>query len=301
MTISVSINKEADIGKFLDFMNSPKYPGKRAIILKAYPEIANAINDGADEKTTIENIVNNLYSEKEEQIKNILSDLKNELANIDTIINSLANIMNHDISANNYEAILTLLPFSPFKNNIFYFSIYSLIFKKKDGSPRKKTSIVFTAVHEISHFIFFDQLKKWEAQSKKKIPHPAEHYFKEALTAAIMNKEIFKNFFDYPKLVNSENYRGNPELHALSISKENNETENIVAFFEREMFQNKDNYKTNFFRLLDIFYQNQEKFAQKWELWNNWLLSPDEYRSAIMEEYSTPFPIIIAYEQVPKV
>ena len=288
MTISVSINKEADIGKFLDFMNSPKYPGKRAVILKAYPEIASVINNGADEKTAIKNIISNLYSEKEEQVKNILSDLKNELANTDMIINSLANIMNHDISANNYEAILTLLPFSPFKNNIFYFSIYSLIFRNKDGGPRKNTSIVFTAIHEISHFIFFDQLKEWEEQSKKKISHPTEHYFKEALTAAIMNKEIFKNFFDYPKLVNSENYRGNPELHALSISKENNETENIVAFFEREMFQNKNNYKTNFFRLLDIFYQNQEKFAQKWELRNNWLLSPDENRDIIMAKYCEP-------------
>jgi len=139
MTISVSINKEADIGKFLDFMNSPKYPGKRAVILKAYPEIASVINNGADEKTAIKNIISNLYSEKEEQVKNILSDLKNELANTDMIINSLANIMNHDISANNYEAILTLLPFSPFKNNIFYFSIYSLIFRNKDGGPRKNT------------------------------------------------------------------------------------------------------------------------------------------------------------------
>jgi len=288
MTISVSINKEIDIGKFLDFMNNPRYPGKRAVILKAYSEIASATSNGADEKTVIENIVNNLYSEKEEQIKNILNDLKNELANTDMIINSLANIVNHDISANNYSAILTLLPFSPFKNNIFYFSIYSLVFRNKDGSPRRNVSIVCTAVHEISHFIFFEQLKEWGEQSKKKISHPAEHYFKEALTAAIMNKEIFKNFFDYPKLVNSENYRGNPELHVLFVSKENNEIENIVAFFEREMFQNENNYKTNLFRLLDIFYQNQEKFAKKWELWNNWLLSLEENRNTIIEEYSEP-------------
>ena len=288
MTISVSINKEADIGKFLDFMNSPKYPGKRVVILKAYPEIANAINNGVDEKTAIENIISNLYLEKEEQIKNILNNLKNELTNTDMIINSLADIMNHDISGNNYEAILTLLPFSPFKNKIFYFSIYPLIFKNKDGSPLRNTSIVFTAIHEISHFIFFDQLKEWREQSKEKISHPAEHYFKEALTAAIMNKEIFKNFFDYPKLVNNENYRGNPELHALFVSKENNEIENIVAFFEREMFQNENNYKTNLFRLLDIFYQNQEKFAQKWELRNNWLLSPDENRDIIMAKYCEP-------------
>ncbi len=277
MTISLRIDKQADIGRFIRFMDHPDYPGKKAVILKAYPEIASG--------QSIEEVINYLYEKNEDQIENIFSDLSKELERDKYIIESLGIIMSSDIHKEEYEAILTLLPFSPIEEKRFYFSIYPIIFRKKDGSPLRSVSISCTAIHEISHFIFFEQLRKWENATGKVLPHPAEHYFKEALTAAIMNQDIFKNHFNYKSLMGSDNYRGNKELHKLSIQKESGAI-NIVSFFEEKLFRKTIPYDVTLYNIIDRFFDKQEIFAKKWRLWNEYLLS--NIKDEISGEYLEP-------------
>ena len=289
MIINLSVNKQADIERFIRFMNHPQYPGKRTVILKSYPEIIDALKEGSDENIAIQNIIDNLYIRKEQQITDILNILNNELEKTKKFIESIGEIMEYDISSKKYESILTFLPFSPIKDNVFYFSIYPLIFRKQDGTPLRSVSIACTAIHEISHFIFFDQLKEWEHKTGKTLDYPVEHYFKESLTASIMDQEKFKNFFDYKSLLGSKNYRGNKELHSFFIKTEKTDI-NIVSFFKEVMFNNGKKYKENLHYLLNIFCQNQSKFIEKWQLWNDWL-SNENLQDKIIKEYSKPISL----------
>ena len=84
-----------------------------------------------------------------------------------------------------YKAAPTILPFSPFGNNVFYFSILGEI----KGKTNK--NILSIGIHEISHFIFFEMLKKIENKKKLILPNDIKNYLKEALAVESLKKNRF--------------------------------------------------------------------------------------------------------------
>lgn len=287
MTIDLSIDKSADIGRFIRFMNHPQYPGKRAVILKSYPEISEAIEAGMNDEDAVKKVLDNLYRQKEGLVKELLVEFEKELSDANDVIKSIGNVMEYDISDKKYHAILTFLPFGPIMDDTFFFSIFTFVFLNADGAPMRKSSIACSAVHEISHFVFFEELKKWKQIRGKSLNHPTEHYFKEALAAALMNQDKFKDYFNYELIKGRKDYPGNPELRNLYIGEDN-----IVDFFRKRLFGAGASFKEKLFPLLDVFYENQDKFDKKWKLWNEWLLSSKEDQSSIMEKYLLPILLI---------
>ncbi len=261
--ITILMNREADTNQFISFMNNSRHSGKKALILRAYPEVMETTE-------AIRATISRIYEEKSTELKEAFNAAKEQLEKSSEMLSVLAEIMDYpQLGEKEYTAVPTVLPFSPFGGSTFYFSVYSSIFKTKNDTL-KPVSVVPIAVHEISHFIFFDQLREWEMESGKKLIHPAGHYFKEALTAAIMDGPKFKEIFDYQTLRGEKRYRGNPELHDFSIKYDGDKT-NIVDFFKIQMFGKGGSYKENLFRLLGLFARHQDKFKTKWDTWNTHL------------------------------
>lgn len=265
--INFMISAEKDINSFNFFLNHHEHRGKRSKILVFYPELDKKIQKEKIEKIVVNNTILNMYERYNNEIQDIINIANNEFAKSELAFKALAKYMEYpQLNCRSYTAIPTFLPFSPININdkIFYFSIASAI-ANKSIQPFKILTII---IHEISHFIFAEQLDIWIKTHKLKLNMPTIHYFKEALTATIMNQSEFKNFFNYPVLFNSNNYPGNPELHQLLIHS-SQKTQNIIHLFEKEILQNYDDYNINVIRLLQKFEKNNNAFTEKWNLWND--------------------------------
>lgn len=283
--INVIVDEEADRELFLRFLNHPQYPGKKAVLLNCYPQITGLITEGFSEEAAVKEIVGSLYAEHQLKIQTIVHTVKEALNGADKLFADLARLMgNISLSQKRYTAILTVLPFSPIKESTLYVSIYQEIHNhvnKIMGSAH----FLHITLHEISHFVFFEQLEKWEKLREKKLAHAAAHYFKEALTAAIFNQPPLCRLFVKQKTVKRTSYRGNAELHDVFVRYQDVD-KNIVDFFQAEMFDNKSSYRKNLFNLLDLFAAHEDDFAEKWKIWNKQQLG--DRNGAIRQEYAAP-------------
>lgn len=158
-----------------------------------------------------------------------------------------------------YKAIPTILPFSSFGNNIFYFSILGEIKGKNDKN------ILFIAAHEISHFIFYDILKKKNIIIKS-LPTDFKNYFKEALTAVLLNRKPLCN------ILNLRDYKGNREIHDLKIKKRDGTiiyfTEFINEYYQAIKIKKKKSFNIFLQEILNILLPFNKEFSKKRAIWN---------------------------------
>jgi len=277
--ITVSLDKELSIDWFIKFMNHPVYSGSRSNILRFYPSFKKLINENINEKLIVRKFVEGLYDKNNQAIIEIISSVREKLKNAEPAFKALSKYMDFpDLSERSYKAIPTFLPFSPFFKDTFFFSIANI----KNFNP---SSAVFIAVHEISHFILFEQIKNYTDNQTLKTP--AFHYFKEALTTAVMDQPEFREFFDYKTLKKTKTYLGNNELHNLFIG-----SNTIVEFLKKNIVKNSSPYIKNILKILDIFVKNNEVFANKWKIWNQ--LCNDQNNEKLLSEYSKPINITLS-------
>lgn len=236
----------------------------REQILSFYPKLAERIQSGEREKYAIRSVVSDMYRRHEDRIKTTIVEGEEECSTADHAFSALARYMHYPhLGKRTYTAVPTLLPFSPLGKNLFYFSVAGTIAGQKWGPLR----LVAIAIHEISHFIFCEQLDVWMSKSGLALPDAATHYFKESLTAAVMNQPEFRSFFDYSTLFGSEWYPGNRELRHLMIRREG-KVENIIPFFEDEIICCPQGYLVGLDRMLGKFADAASVFSEKWTLWN---------------------------------
>jgi len=279
--INFLIDPQADIERFEFFLNDPKRLSKRVAILNFYPKLTEKLENNTNQQIVVEEIVLDMYKRFGDQIKEIVKQAKDEFSKSDDIFTILAQRMNFpELSEQAYTAIPTFLPFSPFRNDTFYFSIARYI----AGKEFKQREIVEIAVHEISHFIFYRQLELWEQNHSVNIDSKTIDYFKEALTASIMNTTELREYFGYSQ------YRGNPELHSISISYDN-KIYNIVDYFEALV--DFSNYSSSLEKLLTLFsFESVQKaFAEKTKLWNEMAQKNQDHK--LLKEYKNPIVLNI--------
>ena len=279
-SIRISIDKEADARRFQRFLNHPDYPGKRVAILQFFPKLNEILAKTSNKQEVVQDFVLDMYKRHGNAVKSIVKSVEEKLLKTEPVFFALAKYMNFPhIGEQAYSATPTFLPFSPLNNNAFFFSIASL-----QSDPMR---VVFIATHEISHIIFYKQFNEWSKATEKTVNHPTTHYFKEALTTAIMDQPEFGAYFDYHKLYNNGHYIGNFELHQLSISSPKYGTENIASYFKREVIATEEmSYMERLHSTLNIFANNQPAFNEKWRLWNTHL--SDKQNESILKEYSVP-------------
>lgn len=162
-----------------------------------------------------------------------------------------------------YVAIPTLLPFSPFGTNRFYFSILGILNNKKGGLNRLQV-----AIHEISHFIFFNILWHIEQEKKITLPRDALHLFKESLTAALFNEAPLR------QALKIQEYHGNPEVQALYVKIENRKKPVLLTDYIRRLYRLSKRKKKPLYetlsRLVVSAYHSRVAFARKRALWNRY-------------------------------
>jgi hypothetical protein len=279
--IEFLIDPKADIDRFNFFLNDPNRLSKRMAILNFYPKLADRLRTEKNQQAVVEEVLLDMYERFDNQIKEMVNGAKDEFSKSSSIFTVLAQKMDYpELAEQSYIAIPTFLPFSPFKHDTFYFSIA----KNIAGAEFKPRKIIEIAIHEISHFIFYGQLELWEQNHNKDIESRTRDYFKEALTASIMNTAEFRESFGYLQ------YRGNPELHNITINHDNKKY-NIVDFFGIIMDSFK--YSSSLDKLLTLFSSKlvQQVFTKKAKLWNE--MAQKNQDCELLKEYKKPIVLNI--------
>lgn len=123
-------------------------------------------------------------------------------------------------------------------------------------------------IHEISHFILFDILNQIkERGGEVQISEDVKNYFKETLTAILLNKESLRRIFGIPQ------YKGNFEIYGLNIKKQNGEILSFSRFVSEQYNQIKIKKETSFniflIEIIKILQPLSQEFSEKRKMWNN--------------------------------
>lgn len=139
------------------------------------------------------------------------------------------------------------------------------------------------SIHEISHLIFFEQLKSLQKTDSvpKELSKDLIHYYKESLTAVLLNEKPLV------EILGIKNYRGNPGLKNLNL-KVGGKLININDYL-RVLYQ-KSKKEKSFLAFLEESINSlapySQEFSQKWKLW-----SQSNNKQEISKEYSTPIAL----------
>ena len=249
---------------FLRFLHHPYYIQNRALILTAFPQLKQLLKTSGTELSAVRLFINKFYQENRITIDKIIkrnTKILNQYGSsaLSTLLNITEYQYNKPII---FKAIPTILPLSPFKNNIFYFSILNEI------KHRANKNAVIIGMHEISHFIVLDLLKQLEDKTNSMLHEDAKNYLKEALAVIILNQQPLRN------ILKLKNYKGNPELQFLTIQKTDG---NIISFidFLQESYDNLITKQHKTFRffleyLLNIALSITPSLIEKRKLWNQY-------------------------------
>lgn len=251
--------EEAEL--FSRFMNNPYFPTHRRFIIRAFPELQNALRERRNEKKVVQDFVRSFYKKNR---KNILTANVKSMKRMGSYgkkaLLALGEIMEYEWEKKiRYYATPTILPFSPFKDDRFYFSILATITGKGDSDPLR------TAIHEISHFIFFDILHKVERKEKILLGRDAMNYLKEGLTAVLLNKEPLR------RMLRLDDYKGNPEIRELRIKPPRGKAMGFREYIDNVYTKSKEKHQPFAHavkKLITIAHHHEPAFAKKRALWN---------------------------------
>jgi hypothetical protein len=284
--IELKSSPEAEVGLFLKFLHHDFHKQQKNIILNSFPELKNDLDNIGDrkEEDIIKNFVLNFYDQNTNKITSIIENDTQSLSQKgETILNALGNLMDDDwFERTTFYATPTILPFSPFEEDTFY---YSILGKIRNSSTQK--NVLYIAAHEISHFIFYDTLKSLAIPNT--LSKEGEHYLKEALAPAVLNEEPLKEILEL------ENYSGNPELHGLNLSVNGENigfTEFISSYYHKHKIIDKENFSSILFALIDIMSTIDEELIAKKEIWNKYGMKMNE-NSEALENYKKPILLVL--------
>jgi len=260
--IKYSFNKETEI--FLDFLHHPQFPQHRNMIFRAFKELKIAFNkkNGLEEKLIIKNFIKNFRKKHNYKIKKIINQSKKLLKqNSKKALVRLGLLTDYQWLKNeNYYAFPTILPFSPYKKNIFFFSILGAIYNNKQHN------ILFVSIHEISHFIVYKTLKKFY-DKKISLKKESFYFLKEILAPVIMNQKPLQS------LLKIRNYLGNPFLRYIFIINKNKKIQ-ITTFFQRIYEKARYGGKMDFKQILEIMalliFSIENELIKKNKIWNQY-------------------------------
>lgn len=175
------LEREVNVFSYNIFNNRRK--SHRDLIYKFFPELTdmhiNSENLSEQEiHSKIKTAILGFREKYADNIKQAEVNIIAELPTIDEGIKSLENLMG-ETEHFKYLVMPSVYPICPFdvKRNLFYFSITQV-----DNGQIKFDRLSSTAPHEISHFIFFRQIKS----IPNKLSDIGIHHLKEVLTPVLL-------------------------------------------------------------------------------------------------------------------
>lgn len=286
--IKIKYNLDEEVCLFLNFLHDDFFQ-KRKMIFKAFPKLEILLKNKSEkeEKLIIKKFIEEFSVKNNKKIKEIIERSENILKIKSSVaLVELASLMDYKWSDDHsdFTAFPTILPFSPFKENFFYFSILAEILEKKS-----EKDILFISVHEISHMILFDILEReYKKPLAEIMPGQSLYFLKEILAPVLMNQKILKN------MLSINNYLGNQLLHYLFIKTSAGEILHITIFFQNMYEIEKHEKKLNFIKILKnmikIIKFIEEELKEKYEIWNKYG-NEIIYQDSIFEKYKKPIKI----------
>ncbi len=258
-----SAEKESSL--FNKFLNHPNFPQHRNLILSAFPKLKELLIDTPKEKeeSIVNEFVSGFYKEHSDKIEEIGKSMKIEATEkLIQGVKGLAVLMDYEWNNNHpgYIAIPSILPFSPFETNVFYFSILGEV-----RGPKGK-GVAFIGVHEISHFILFDVLDSiYGENTKKELNNNLIYFLKEILAPVLMNQPMLAN------LLSVENYLGNPNLKEIYILSQDEEKIQISKYFQNIYESKKADGKVFpeiVKEMIQILRSIQNEIDERQKMWN---------------------------------
>jgi len=242
------------------------------------------VNDESDGRGIISDFVNNFYINHSIEIEKIIKTFLIEKLNndrIDNTISLLGKYMNYtwQDSFDGYEIIPTILPFSPFNNDVIFYSILGYL----SGQEKNDNAALITIVHEISHFILHDKINNNSDLQKIALPSLI-YYLQEILTVVLLNQETIK------KELTINSYVGNPDIDSLVVLYNNQEMK-LTDFFSNlwnDSFENDlDGFLVVMIKTLNTILPELEKRHMLWSLHGFNLYKVE----SVFKEYTDPIII----------
>lgn len=272
----IDLDKETET--FYSFLHHKYFVGHRDKILKIFPALEKMLDDTDDEREVIKIFLEKYYEDNNDKMDEIVTKNKSLIAEkSNEALLALADLMDYEWKKGvTYYAIPTILPFSPFKDNTFFLSILGQLKGQVDDTK----NALSVSIHEISHFIFFDQLEKLQKENSisKDLSKDLIHYYKESLTAVLLNEESLA------KILEIKNYKGNPELWNLNI-KVGDKTMNI-NYHLKDLYRklkNEKSFEVFLKESINSLIPYSQELGEKWKLW-----SQSRNRQEIVNDYSKP-------------
>lgn len=273
-------NPREDVKLFLRFIDHEYFRQHRSYIFSAFPELREMMKDDSNTRRVIKRFIECQNVTNAKKIKAAIMQERADLSlRQKNMFLALQKSMRYEWKKTIvYRALPTIAPFSPFGRNVFYFSITRAI---TGGFER---NLIRVAAHEISHFIFFDYLKRIEKREKIILSPPAKYFLKEALTAAIFNEKPLKTALGIVKT-----YSGNYELWDVFLKEKWRKPRQIVDFI-REKYRNTKNFEGFLRELILTFNKKERDFEEKQKFWNAHGKAIFSKRN-LLKQYSTPIII----------
>lgn len=234
--VVVKLDIERDVQEFLKFLYRSS-PEKQKLILRTYPDLDAAVQLGGDAgQKVVADFVRDQYCANQDQIEVLVADMEKQVrANGARVLKSLGEVMEYSWTDDDggYTVIPTLLPFSPFQQPVFFFSLTRFLHVKAQ-SVATDYGLMAVLAHEISHFIFFDILGQMPEKIHTKCDKTVRHFAQEILAPVVMNDPRLNG------ILHLTNYGGNPFLKHVTVRRGAKE-QNIVAFFQAEYERKRTN------------------------------------------------------------
>lgn len=288
-TIYIEYDLKKEVKKFLTFLHHPRFPQHRDLIFKALPELGELLRrekslSKVKERAIIKSFVVDFRRKHAREIRRIIRSSEKLLkAKIKKSCATLSLLMDYKPKKGPaYKIIPTILPFSPFERNAFYFSILGMLRKKG------QYDIIFVSIHEMSHIILYKILEKeYKKPISKIVDGVLLDFLKEILAPVLINQKPLA------KLLHPKDYLGNPFLRYIFVL-ENNKKVQITKFFqkvyENDRYKNKLKFSQILQIMLSIILLIGRELKEKNKIWNRYGNNIINYRDAF-KLYSKPIKI----------
>lgn len=300
-SIILDVNPDEEIAMFYHGLHNNKRPWQRNIILavdefQPLREILETgdIKDEDQEKQIIGNFLKGFREDNKDRIDGFIAQAQKELKERSgPALTGLAKLMDYEWSEDfpGYRVVPVLLPYSPFGENVFFFSILGAV----QGS--NQMDVLDIAIHEISHMIFYELLDKNNPElanhhDNNGINIPID-YLKEVLAPVLMNQPSLRKLLDLRS--HPSGYIGNPDLGQMYVQVDGTSEKVQISKYFQQLYENLRYREQLTFpeimnKMIKLIQPMENELLKRKDLWDKHEFEIFRDQS-LLQQYSQPIPI----------
>lgn len=297
--IYIEEDPKVEVEMFYRGLHNKILTWQRGSILDNFNSLKKLLDSGEakneeQEKQVVAKFLRDYRNQHQKQIDDFVALSRKELAEkSQTALAALAGLMGYKWPEKfaGYKVIPVLLPYGPFGKNVFFYSILAAVWNDK----QQQYSILFTAVHEISHMMFYDILDNSASDLPSNIESRVAIFdLKEILAPVLMKQSPLKELLDfsmYPKDRWPDGYLGNDEFIQMYVTSEEMENKVQITRYFQDLYEKMRNEGQGFREILAemvrLVTPLEDQFVEKRKLWFEHTFRIFKSKE-LLEEYAKP-------------